>query len=115
MDQYKSPVDRSNFIITEKKEYNHYSLFSEKYNESFEVNFNFLDNVDRPEIDDILELPDCMLYEDIGRPMFSIHELSFGIPCDRVAIPDGFNIEEDYAYLTYKKKNKRLLLQRYYC
>ena len=116
MDKKSIPVERSIFIVTKIKEYNCYAMFSEKYNRSFEVGINWLaeDKLKRPDVGDLFELPDCMLYEDTGRPIFSIQELSFGLPGDNVALPKDFNIEEDYAYLTYKLSKERVLLQRYY-
>ncbi len=115
MAQYKSPVERSTFLIVEKKDFGRYVLLSEKYKKRFELHINWLENDSlEPAVGDELELPDSMLYEDIGRPIFSNHVLSFGLPYDDVAFPESFNIEEDYAYLTYKRTSKRILIQRFY-
>lgn len=116
MDVYRSPVARSVFTVRAIKEYGKYILFSEKYKKSFEIHINWLDHnaLEKAEVGDMLELPDSMLYEDVGRPIFSNHELSFGVPRDDVAFPKDYNIEEDHAYLTYGKTMKRVLIQRFY-
>ena len=113
-EKYRSPIARSQFVFTAKDEYGYYVLFSEKYGKRFKTGMDFYDGLAAPEVGDIIELPDCMLYEYAGRPMFSVHELYFGLPNKDVAVPQQFNIEEDYAYITYKKTNRRLLLQRFY-
>ena len=106
-------IARSAFIIIEKAPYGAYTLLSEKYNKRFKMVLTFY-SINEPSEGDVLELPDCMLYEEKDRPMFSNHMLSFGIPTSNCAVPEGFPIEEDYAYLHYRKANETIRIQRYY-
>ncbi len=112
-DVVRIPVERSKFVILEEREYDKYLLLSEKYEKTFEMTLGFL-HIKKPEIGDILELPDKMIYESDGRSYYTNRELYLGEPSDAVAFPYMFNIENDYCYLTYKKENKRVMLQRFY-
>lgn len=114
MSRHGFPVERSIFTVERVEEFDRYVLFSSKYQRNYEVNIYLYDNVKCPEAGDILELPDCMLRMDEGYVVFSNKQLQFGLPNDNIAIPAGFNIEDDYAYITYRKDNKRELVQRLY-
>ena len=106
-------VERSDFIIEETAEYENFVLLSLKYQRRVEMSLGFI-GIDKPNKGDILSLPDSMLREEDGSPLFSNYMLSFGKPDKKIAIPKGFNIEQDYAYIYYRADKKRILVQRYY-
>ena len=88
-------------------------LFSKKHRRIITITCEFFD-VEKPNVYDVLELPDSMLCYDINGRIIDNDMLCLGIPDEKAPIPKDFNIEEDYAYLIYTKTNKRVLLQRYY-
>lgn len=90
-----------------------YELYSHEYNLNYKVTIYFYD-IEKLNVGDEIELPDCMLIEDTKRPLFSNRLLQFCEPDDRMAIPKGFNIELDYAYITYQKTGEKVLIQRCY-
>ena len=105
-------VERSDFRIVACGEFNKFTLFSVKYDREFSMTISFI-GVDKPTQGDVLELPDGMLRVDCDRSLFSNKQLCFGAPNAKLTIPEGFDIEEDYAYLR-SGDHKRVLLQRYY-
>ena len=90
-----------------------YELYSHEYNLNYDVTIYFY-GIEKATVGDTLELPNCMLIVDEGRPLFSNGLLQFCEPNDRMAIPKDFNIELDYAYITYKKTGEKVLIQRCY-
>ena len=120
MERRNLSCKRTRFEVVNIGEYRLYTLFSEEYHKCLELHINWLvhdtfdssgrkvqEGLEEPDLGDIFELPDRMLCYDFGKPMFSIHELSFDHPyCEDEA--------EEFAYITYKKTNKRFLIQRTY-
>ena len=91
----------------------HYELYSHQYELNYAVTIFFY-GIEKAGEGDVLEFPDYMLKSDKKRPLFSNRLLQFCEPNDRMAIPKDFNIELDYAYITYKKTDERKLIQRCY-
>lgn len=71
-------------------------------------------SIEKPSVGDVLELPDSMLYFFENGMVMRNHQLYFGLPEETPTGPEGFNIQEDYAFITYTKTNDRVLMQRYY-
>ena len=92
---------------------NRYELYSHEYDLNYAITIYFY-GVEKVSCGDILELPDYMLIEDENKPLFSNRLLQFCEPNDIMAIPKDFNIELDYAYITYKETGKKVLVQRCY-
>jgi len=114
----KKNIDASNVIPMTKVEVkkikkDSYVLFSLEYSKEFEMKILFY-SVKELSVGDILELPYCMLRMDESHPLFTNSFLCLGKPNKKMAIPKDFDINEDYAYVTYAKTNKKVKLQRYY-
>ena len=105
-------VKRSKFTV-KTVDGNRYELYSHEYDLSYALKIYFY-GIEKLNVGDEIELPNCMLIVDEGRPLFSNRLLQFCEPNDRMAIPIDFNIELDYAYITYKKTGLRVLIQRCY-
>lgn len=111
-EKYRKEVERSKFEVTEVTDRN-YTLFSEKYQKSWQVKINIY-GVTKFQVGDVLELPDEMTIYNSGHDVLTERLLQFCLPNDNMSIPKGFNIELDYAYVTYKDTNERILIQRCY-
>ena len=105
-------VERGKFTV-KSAQGNRYVIYSHEYDRDYELTINFI-KIKKPEANDELELPDCMLKSSDNRPMFTNRLLQFCEPNDRMAIPQNFNIQLDYAYITYKSTGKTELIQRCY-
>lgn len=105
-------VERSDFTVKTACG-SHYELYSRKYDLNYGVTIFFY-GVEKVSVGDIIELPDYMLKMSENRRLFSNRQLQFCEPNDRISIPKDFNVELDYAYITYQKTGERKLVQRCY-
>ena len=108
----KTSIKRGKFTVKSVNK-NQYELYSHEYDLSYALTIHFY-GIEKATVGDTLELPNCMLIVDEGRPLFSNRLLQFCEPNDIMAIPKDFNIELDYAYITYKETGKKVLVQRCY-
>jgi len=88
-----------------------YTLYAEKADISGRISMQFY-GITPPSVGAVLELPDAMLQESDGRPLFSNHWLALGVPQKQSTFPEDFNIENDFAFLILG--DERIPLQRYY-
>lgn len=105
-------VERGKFTV-KSVDGNRYELYSQRYDLSYALKIYFY-GIEKASEGDVLEIPDYMLKADEDKALFSNRLLQFCEPNDRMAIPIDFNIELDYAYITYKKTGLRVLMQRCY-
>ena len=106
-------AERSAFYVREVGEHGSYRLFSEKYDRAISMVIAFI-GVGAPDVGARIEMPDGMLRMEEGAALFTCRFLSFAKPSEKHTIPEGFDIEEDYAYITYRDGEERVLLQRVY-
>ena len=107
------PVVRRNYIVSEILNHNAYKIVSLDENESFQLVLQFY-SIKKPTVGDVLELPDSMLrYEENGKIVMN-RMLAFGLPDKTLPLPEGFNVQEDYAFIVYAESNERIMMQRYY-
>ncbi|MBR2024551.1 MAG: hypothetical protein IKA02_01940 [Clostridia bacterium] len=105
-------VQRSKFTVKTVND-GRYELYSHEYDINYVVTIRFY-GIIKLSVGDVIELPDYMLKDGENRPLFSNRLLQFCEVNDRMAIPKKFNVELDYAYVTYKDTDERTLIQRCY-
>lgn len=105
-------VGRSYFEVL-KSDSGVYELYSAKFARNFDLTISFIE-VKELEEGDLIEMPDSMIFYEEGGRRFVNHQLNFGMPDSTVAIPKGFDIEEDYAYISYNKDSSKVKVQRLY-
>ena len=104
-------VERSAFEIISKEDRN-YTLFSEKYKKEYQVKI-YTYGIEL-NVSDIIEMPDEMTICDKGHSVLTERLIQFCEPNNNMSIPKDFNIELDYAYVTYKSTGEKILVQRCY-
>ena len=108
----REEIKRGKFTVESVDGVN-YKLYSHQFDMHCTLTIFFY-RIEKASEGDVLEIPDYMLKIEEGRQSFSNRLLQFCEPNDKMAIPKNFNIELDYAYITYKKTGERILIQRCY-
>ena len=106
-------IERIRFVVTDVQPHGGYTLYSEEYDQRIKMTIEFYE-IDKPTKGAVLELTDRMLRVEDGRSLFSNKMLCFGLPSDRIKVPEGFDVREDYAYLYYPGYEEKICLQRLY-